>query len=144
MQKYVFSDQPKIPAQFSFTVVGRIEQSSKALHIITDNGEFLRVLPTFKKYNDEQRVWHLLPSINSTGIISSVQVLGSSIAGANNSGSGKCVLVARVLQVSKRAGVVLFQVDLPEEKPLSDYPRISRSFDARLASLVSHCSSTRK
>lgn len=122
MQECVFSDQPKIPAQFSFTVVGRIEQSSKALHILTDNGDCLRVLPTFKKYNDDQHLWYLMPSINSRGIISSVQVLKSSNAGANYPGNGKCVLVAKVLQVSKRMGVVLFQVDLPEEKPLSDYP----------------------
>lgn len=118
MHKCVVSDQPKIPVKFSFTVVGHIEQSSKALDILTENGDKLRVLPTLKKYNDEQLYWHLLPSINSRGIISSVQVLGRSNAGLEKASSGKCVLVAKVLQVSKRMGVVLFQVDLPEEKPL--------------------------
>ena len=54
--------------------------------------------------------------VNSTGIISSVQVLGSSPIEIEQSDSSRCVLTGKILQVSKRTSVVLFQVDLSKEK----------------------------
>jgi Cft2 family RNA processing exonuclease len=103
---------------FSFTLAGRLSRSGGIQHLIYGSGNKLQVIPPLKKYSESQQIWHLLPMINSTGIISNVQVLESAPLQSGENNVGECVLVGRVLQVSKRLCVVLFQVELPEGKLL--------------------------
>lgn len=118
MQEIMFSEESKITENFSFAVIGHFEQSSEALHILTDKGGNLRVFPVPKNFSNNRQMWHLLPTINSTGIISSVQVLAGSSPLLEQLHIDKCVLVGKVLQVSKRTCVVLFEVELAKEKLL--------------------------
>ena len=98
--------------QFKLKVVGRINHDvSGAPHISCDNGTQLRVIPTPKEYPDKRVLWHLLPQIDSTAIISNVRVLGSSPLDVEQHDGGECVLVGKVLQVSKRNSVVLFLIE---------------------------------
>ena len=108
----------KIPEKFSFAVIGHLEQSDKGLHIITNKGDKLRIFPVPKNFSKNRQIWHLLPTINSTGTISNVQALASNSPQLEQLHTDKCVLVGKVLQVSKRACVVLFEVNLPEGKLL--------------------------
>jgi hypothetical protein len=104
---------------FQFTIVGRINHDvSGALHINCDDGTQLRVIPTPKDYPDKRVLWHLVPTIDSTAIISNVRVLGSSPLEVEQHDGGECALVGKVLQVSKRNSVVLFSVEQPSGKQL--------------------------
>jgi hypothetical protein len=78
----------------------------------------LRVIPNPKDYPDKRLLWHLVPQIDSTAIISNVRVLGSSPLEVEQPDGGECVLVGKVLQVSKRNSVVLFLVEQPSGKPM--------------------------
>jgi len=91
---------------------------SGAPHISCHDGTQLRVIPNPKDYPDKQVLWHLMPTIDSTAIISNVRVLGSSPLESEQHDGGKCVLVGKVLQVSKRQQVVLFLVEQPSGKQL--------------------------
>lgn len=78
MQETTLFDGSNISTEFSFTVVGRIERCNETLNLVGNNGDKLRVFPLPKNITKKPQRWHLLPMVNSTGIISSVQVLGSS------------------------------------------------------------------
>ncbi len=105
--------------QFKLKVGGRINYDvSGAPHISCDDGSQLRVIPNPKDYSDKRVLWHLLPTIDSTAIISNVRVLGSSPLEVEQHDGGECALVGKVLQVSKRNSVVLFLVEQPKGKQL--------------------------
>ncbi len=116
MQKIALDDEANIPLKFSFSFVGRTERCNEILNLVGNNGDKLRVLPNPRNITKKPQLWHLLPMVNSTGIISSVQVLGSSSIEIEQSDSGRCVLTGKILQVSKRTSVVLFSVELSKEK----------------------------
>ncbi len=119
MQEITLSNELPISAEFSFTFVGRTERSRETLHLVCNKGNKLRVFPIPKNITKNPQSWHLLPMINSTGIISSVQVLGSSPIKIEQPDLSRCVLVGKILQVSKRTSVVLFSVELSNGKLLT-------------------------
>lgn len=105
--------------QFNLLVVGRMNHDvSGAPHISCDDGSQLRVIPNPKDYPDKRVLWHLVPTIDSTAIISNVRVVGSSPLQPEQYDGGECVLVGKVLQVSKRQQVVLFSVEQSQGKPM--------------------------
>lgn len=98
-------------AKFEFTIVGRINHdASGAVYISCDLGTQLRVVPAAKDYPKERLLWHLVPTIDSTAIISNVRVLSSSPPELAQHKGGECILVGTVVQVSKRQQVVLLLV----------------------------------
>lgn len=107
------------PTNFQFTIVGRINHDiSGAPHISCVDGTQLRVMPIPKDYPNKRVLWHLLPQIDSTAIISNVRVLSSSPLEVEQHDGGECVLVGKILQVSKRNSIVLFSVEQPSGKPM--------------------------
>ena len=110
-------DGEKTTTAFEFTVVGRVECEEGVPHLVCD-GTALRVLPTLKDYPDSLSLWHLVPSTDSTAVITNVRILSSSPLEHGQYDVSRCVLQGRVLQVSKRQQVVLFQVELPEGRAL--------------------------
>ncbi len=97
--------------KFEFTIVGRINHDvSGVAYISWGQGMQLRVIPAAKEYPDKPLLWHLVPTIDSTAIISNVRVLSSSPPELAQHEGGECVLVGTVVQVSKRQQVVLLLV----------------------------------
>lgn len=118
MQGIEFLSSPDTSTNFQFRVVGRMNHVSGVAYLLGDDGTQLRVIPTPKDYPDKRVLWYLVPTIDSTAIISNVRVLGSSPLQPEQPDGGKCVLVGKVLQVSKRQQVVLFSVEQPSGKQL--------------------------
>lgn len=107
------------PTKFKFTLVGRINQGvAKEVYISCDNGTQLRVIPALKDYSNKRRLWHLVPTIDSTAVITNVRVFNSSPLESEQDKGTECVLEGKVLQVSKRQQVVLFSVEQPSGKEL--------------------------
>lgn len=119
MQGIELPNSLDVATNFQFTIVGRMNHDvSGVAHLVCDRGTQLRVIPTPKNYPDKRLLWHLLPTIDSTAIISNVRVLNSSPLEPEQPDGGECVLVGKVLQVSKRQHLVLFSVEQPSGKPL--------------------------
>ena len=119
MQNTTLPNSLDTSTKFQFTIVGSINHDiSGAPHISCDDGSQLRVIPNPKDYPDKRVLWHLVPTIDSTAIISNVRVLGSSPLEVEQHDGGECVLVGKILQVSKRNSVVLFLVEQPKGKQL--------------------------
>ena len=107
------------PTKFKLTLVGQINQGvAKEAYISCDDGTQLRVIPAIKDYPDRRRLWHLVPTIDSTAVITNVRVLNSSPLELEQDNNTECVLEGKVLQVSKRQQVVLFSVEQPSGKEL--------------------------
>lgn len=107
------------PTKFKLTLVGQINQGiAKEAYISCDDGTQLRVIPAIKDYPDRRRLWHLVPTIDSTAVITNVRVLNSSPLELEQDNITECVLEGKVLQVSKRQQVVLFSVEQPSGKEL--------------------------
>lgn len=119
MQNIELPNSLDASTNFKFTTVGRINYGvSGEAYLKCDDGTQLRVMPTPKDYPNKRVLWHLLPQIDSTAIISNVRVLGSSPLEVEQHDGGECVLVGKILQVSKRNSVVLFLVEQPSGKQL--------------------------
>lgn len=119
MQDVTLLNSSDTSTNFQFTIGGRINYDvSGAPYISCDDGSQLRVIPNPKDYPDKRVLWHLVPTIDSTAIISNVRVLGSSPLEPEQHDGGECVLVGKILQVSKRHSVVLFLVEQPSGKPM--------------------------
>lgn len=119
MQDVPLLNSSDTPTKFKFTVVGRISHNvAKEVCISCDDGTQLRVIPVLKDYLGERRLWHLVPTIDSTAIITNVRVLNSSPLESEQDKGSECILEGKVLQVSKRQQVVLFSVEQPSGKEL--------------------------
>lgn len=110
-------DGSKTTTAFEFTVVGRVERFKGVPHLVC-SGTALRVVPIMKEHLDSLSLWHLVPSTDSTAVITSVRVLSSGPLEHGQHDVSKCVFQGRVLQVSKRQQVVLFQVEMADGKAL--------------------------
>ncbi len=78
MQDVTLLNSSDTSTNFQFTIGGRIKYDvSGAPHISCDDGSQLRVIPNPKDYPDKRVLWHLVPTIDSTAIISNVRVVSS-------------------------------------------------------------------
>ena len=118
MQETLVFDELNSLEKFTFHVVGYMVIRSGVAHLVCESGERLPVFPLPKNKIKKQLLWNLLPNINSTGIISNVRVLSTRTLESWQGNDAECVLVGKVLQVSKRLSLVVFEVSLPEGKLL--------------------------
>lgn len=112
MQEALLCDELNSLEKFTFHVVGYMVIRSGVAHLVCESGERLPVFPLPKNKIKKQLLWSLLPNINSTGIISKVRVLSTRTLESWQRNDAECVLVGKVLQVSKRLSLVVFQQDL--------------------------------
>ena len=78
-----------------------------------------RVVPQLQEYPSGEMMWDLIPSTDSTGVISSVKVVKFQSPRAIGAGTAdQCQVVGRVVQISKRQNLILLKVTRPDEKTL--------------------------
>ena len=105
---------------FEFTIIGHIEPSNEGLlYLVCRDATRLLLTHTRIDCNSGSAVWHVIPSTDSTGIISNVTIIDKKYDLTNNSSEDRCHLVGRVVQLSLRHQVVLFKVELPYGKKLT-------------------------
>ncbi len=105
---------------FEFTIQGHIEPSNGGLlYLVCHDATRLLLTHTHVDCNSGSAVWHVIPSTDSTGIISNVTIIDKKYDGINNSSEDRCHLVGRVVQLSLRHQVVLFKVELQQGKKLT-------------------------
>jgi len=63
---------------FQFAIQGNILYSEGLQELVCDDGTRLRVVPQLRDYPTEKMLWHVIPSIDSTSIISTVKVINVS------------------------------------------------------------------
>lgn len=108
----------KTPNIFTFTVSGHLERDNQVLYLVFPDSVRLRLQPQQIEYPlNKLSQWHVIPSTDSTGLITTVRI-NESLTEPLQQHQDKCHLVGRVRQISKRQQVVLFEVELPEGKPL--------------------------
>ena len=104
---------------FQFAIEGHIAVSEGSQALVCNDDSRLRVIPQMKDYPSGQMMWHLIPSTNSNGSISQVKVINvEPLRVRDGNAQDQCLVVGRVVQLSKRQGQVLLKVDLAEAKPL--------------------------
>ena len=102
-----------------FTIAGHISPSEGLQELVCSDGTHLRIFPQLQDYPSVIMLWHLLPSTDSTGVISSVKVVEIQPPTAiEQLEQDQCQVVGRVVQISKRQNRILFKVTQPDEKTL--------------------------
>ncbi len=102
-----------------FTIEGHISPSEGLQELVCNDGTHLRIFPQLQDYPSGQMLWHLLPSTDSTGVISSVKVVEiQSPTAIGSLHQEQCQVAGRVVQISKRQNRILFKVTQPDEKTL--------------------------
>ena len=97
---------------FQFAIEGHIAPCEGAQALVCSDGTHLRVIPQLQEYPSGQMLWHLLPSTESTGVISSVKVVEiQSPTAIGKLHQDQCQVVGRVIQISKRQNLILFKVN---------------------------------
>lgn len=112
---------------FYMTLTGQIEREPDCVYLTCMDSTRFRVVGQANCDNLDQgvRQWSVVPSINSDGLIASVQIMG--IEGDSHQTAGgcggiglydSCELMGRVLQLGKRNASVLLKVSRAGEKTL--------------------------
>lgn len=110
---------PSTTPVFQFTLKAHISEAEGVLYLVCADATRLRVVPPPQEYPTASMLWRVIPSTDSTGLISSVRVVDSdSFWGTGEQQQDKCHLVGRVVERGKRQKQVLFKVTNPGEKTL--------------------------
>ncbi len=103
---------------FQFTLAGHIESNAGSPHLVCLDGTRLRVVPAVPECSTVKR-WQVIPSTDSTTLISNVSVVDSELLCKSNlSQQDQCQFTGRVVELGKRQQQVLFKVARPGEKTL--------------------------
>ncbi len=104
---------------FQFAIQGNILHSEGLQELVCADGTRLRVVPQLRDYPTEKMLWHVIPSIDSTAVISTVKVVDvSPLEVTNLKHQDKCQLIGRVVDLGKRRSQVLLKIIRPGEKTL--------------------------
>ncbi len=104
---------------FKFAIQGHILHSEGLQELVCADGTRLRVVPQLRDYPTEKMLWHVIPSTDSTSIISTVKVVDVlPLEITDRKHQDECQLVGRVVDLGKRHRQVLLKVVRPGEKTL--------------------------
>ena len=102
-----------------FILEGHMQSAQGLLYIVCGDATRLRVVPPPPEYPTSSQLWQVVPSTDSTGLISSVSVVDSQALKATDPRhQDKCQIVGRVVQLGKRHQSVQFKVTRSGEKTL--------------------------
>ncbi len=126
---------------FFFTIAGYICAIEGIPHLVCADNTRFRISPKLAEWTEGQVcAWNVIPSTDSTGQISLVNLVGSSpISG--DSDEDRCQLIGRVLQIGRRNPSVQFKVKLyvasrSEQKTLKLTLLNSSTFNMKVGQLL--------
>jgi len=100
------------------TLDGQIEQIDGVLYLQLQDSIRLRLSQELVEWPKDFRRWLVIPSTDSTGEISSVQVVDSAELPQEEPSEDRCDLIGRVIQLGKKGQFVRFKVQRLGQKTL--------------------------
>ncbi len=110
---------PSTTPAFLFTIKGHIEPAAGELYLVCSDDSRFRIGQPLPEYSTAIRLWQVIPSTDSKGLITNVCIVDSKpLSGPDQQQQDNCQIVGRVVQLGKRYQFVQFKVTRPGEKTL--------------------------
>lgn len=109
---------PSTNLAFQFTLAGHIRAEAGVFYLVCSDDTRLPLKSQPQQYTTASMLWHVIPSTDSTGLISTVSLVNCESSESDLKHQDKCYLVGRVVELGKRQRQVQFKVTRPGEKTL--------------------------
>ncbi len=97
---------------------GHLQQVDGVLFLYLQDAIRLRISEELVEWPTDERRWHVIPSTDSTGAISSLSVVSHEPLPTTGSSEDRCDLVGRVVQLGKKGQFVRFKVQQAGKKTI--------------------------